>query len=46
MMAAILTPTGDIFNMAMMGVPLYVLYEAGIIIAGMINHPSAYLDKT
>lgn len=45
-MAAMLTPTGDIFNMAMMGVPLYVLYEAGIIIAGMVNHPSTYLDKT
>jgi sec-independent protein translocase protein TatC len=30
--AAILTPTPDIFNMALMGVPLYMLYEAGIII--------------
>jgi sec-independent protein translocase protein TatC len=44
-MAAILTPTPDIFNMAMMGVPLYVLYEAGIIIAGIVNPPSTYLDK-
>jgi sec-independent protein translocase protein TatC len=30
--AAILTPTPDVFNMALMGVPLYMLYEAGIII--------------
>ncbi len=45
-MAATITPSGDIFNMAMMGVPLYILYEAGIIIAGIVNHPSTYLDKT
>jgi sec-independent protein translocase protein TatC len=30
--AAILTPTPDIFNMALMGLPLYLLYESGIII--------------
>jgi sec-independent protein translocase protein TatC len=30
--AAVLTPTPDAFNMALMGVPLYMLYEAGIII--------------
>jgi sec-independent protein translocase protein TatC len=30
--AAILTPTPDVFNMALMGLPLYMLYEAGIII--------------
>jgi len=45
-MAAILTPTPDIFNMAMMGVPLYVLYEVGIIIARIVNPSSTYLDKT
>jgi sec-independent protein translocase protein TatC len=44
-MAAILTPTPDIFNMAMMGVPLYVLYEAGIIIASIVNPHSTCLDK-
>jgi sec-independent protein translocase protein TatC len=26
-----LTPTPDIFNMALMGVPLYLLYEIGLI---------------
>ena len=30
--AAILTPTPDIFNMALMGVPLYLLYESGIVL--------------
>jgi len=29
--AALLTPTPDVFNMMLMGVPLYLLYEAGII---------------
>lgn len=30
--AALLTPTPDVFNMSLMGGPLYLLYEAGIII--------------
>jgi sec-independent protein translocase protein TatC len=29
--SAILTPTPDIFNMALMGLPLYLLYEIGLI---------------
>jgi Sec-independent protein secretion pathway component TatC len=29
--SAVLTPTPDIFNMALMGVPLYLLYEIGLI---------------
>ena len=29
--SAILTPTPDIFNLALMGVPLYLLYEIGLI---------------
>jgi len=31
-LAALLTPTPDAFNMALMGVPLYLLYEAGILV--------------
>ncbi|MBM9536867.1 twin-arginine translocase subunit TatC [Desulfobulbus alkaliphilus] len=31
-LAAMLTPTPDVFNMALMGVPLYFLYEAGILL--------------
>ncbi len=30
--AAVLTPTPDVFNMALMGVPLYLLYESGILL--------------
>ena len=30
--AAVLTPTPDVVNMALMGVPLYLLYESGILI--------------
>ncbi len=32
LVSAILTPTPDIVNMALMGLPLYLLYESGIII--------------
>jgi len=31
-LAAVLTPTPDVFNMLMMGGPLYLLYESGIVI--------------
>ena len=31
-MAALLTPTPDVFNMMLMGGPLYLLYEAGILV--------------
>lgn len=32
-LAAALTPTPDVFNMALMGIPLYLLFEAGIFFA-------------
>lgn len=31
-LAALLTPTPDVFNMLLMGGPLYLLYEAGILV--------------
>ncbi len=31
-MAALLTPTPDVVNMLLMGVPLYLLYEVGIVV--------------
>ena len=37
--AAVLTPTPDVFNMALMGVPLYLLYECGIIIMFLARIP-------
>lgn len=36
-LAAILTPTPDVVNMALMGVPLYLLYEAGICIVQLMK---------
>ena len=35
--AALLTPTPDVFNMMLMGVPLYMLYEVGIITLKMLR---------
>ncbi len=40
-LAAILTPTPDIFNMSLMGIPLYLLYETGILFSRMFVRPSA-----
>ena len=36
-MAAMLTPTPDIVNMLLMGVPLYLLYELGIIVLRLLR---------
>ncbi len=36
-LAALLTPTPDIVNMALMGGPLYLLYEAGILIIRVLK---------
>lgn len=35
--AAVLTPTPDVVNMAFMGVPLYLLYEAGILVIRLLR---------
>ncbi|WP_457575718.1 twin-arginine translocase subunit TatC [Desulfomarina sp.] len=36
-LAALLTPTPDVFNMLMMGGPLYLLYESGIVILKVLR---------
>ena len=36
-LAALLTPTPDVVNMALMGGPLYLLYEAGIVVIGLLR---------
>lgn len=36
-LAAVLTPTPDAVNMALMGVPLYLLYEMGILVIRLVN---------
>lgn len=35
--AALLTPTPDIFNLMLMGVPLYGLYEAGLVVMKILK---------
>lgn len=37
MISAVLTPTPDIVNMALMGMPLYLLYESGIVILRVLG---------
>ena len=34
--AAVLTPTPDLINMALMGLPLYLLYESGILLIRLL----------
>ena len=36
-LAALLTPTPDVFNMMLMGGPLYLLYEIGILVLKMMK---------
>jgi sec-independent protein translocase protein TatC len=35
--AAVVTPTPDVFNMALMGGPLYILFEVGVILVKVIE---------
>jgi sec-independent protein translocase protein TatC len=35
--AAVITPTPDVFNMALMGGPLYILFEIGIILVKIVE---------
>jgi sec-independent protein translocase protein TatC len=39
--AAVVTPTPDVFNMALMGGPLYVLFEIGVILVKIIERKRA-----
>ena len=36
-LAAVITPTPDAFNMSLMGIPLYLLYETGIFFAKRLS---------
>nr|WP_320011366.1 twin-arginine translocase subunit TatC [uncultured Desulfobulbus sp.] len=37
-LAALLTPTPDLVNMGLMGAPLYLLYESGILLIRVLGH--------
>ncbi len=39
--AAVVTPTPDIFNMSLMGVPMYLLFEIGVILVKVIERKRA-----
>jgi sec-independent protein translocase protein TatC len=36
-LAALITPTPDVYNMMLLGVPMYILYEAGIILMKIVE---------
>jgi len=40
-MSAVITPTPDVFNMALMGGPLYILFEIGVILVKIIERKRA-----
>lgn len=44
--AAILTPTPDILTQSMLAIPMYLLYEAGVLVASLLLKKSADNDAT
>jgi sec-independent protein translocase protein TatC len=45
-LSAVLTPTPDIFNMSLMGVPMYLLFEIGVILVKVIERKRAGTDMS
>ncbi|MGB9628712.1 MAG: twin-arginine translocase subunit TatC, partial [Thermodesulfobacteriota bacterium] len=43
-LSAVITPTPDVFNMSLMGGPLYVLFEIGIILMKIIEKRRASIE--
>ena len=43
--AAVITPTPDVFNMALMGGPLYILFEIGVILVKIIERKRARTER-
>jgi Sec-independent protein secretion pathway component TatC len=42
----VITPTQDVFNMLVFAVPMYLLYESGIFLAGIIeNRKKAFIPN-
>ena len=35
--AAVITPTPDVYNMMLVAVPMYILYEAGIVLMKLVE---------
>ena len=45
-LAAVVTPTPDIFNMTLMGGPLYILFEVGVILVKIIERKRSRAEAT
>jgi len=45
-LSAVLTPTPDFFNMALMGGPLYLLFEVGVILVKIIERKRVEAEST
>jgi sec-independent protein translocase protein TatC len=45
-LSAVLTPTPDVFNMALMGGPLYLLFEVGVLLVKIIERRKAKTGRT
>jgi len=43
--AAAVTPTPDVFNMSLMGVPLYLLFEVGVVLVKIIERKRMEAEK-
>jgi sec-independent protein translocase protein TatC len=35
--AALITPTPDVYNMMLLAIPMYILYEAGIVLMKLVE---------
>ena len=44
--SAVITPTPDVFNMALMGGPLYILFEIGVILVRIIERKRARTERS
>jgi sec-independent protein translocase protein TatC len=44
--SAVLTPTPDVFNMTLMGGPLYILFEVGVMLVKIIERKRARVDMS
>jgi sec-independent protein translocase protein TatC len=44
--AAVITPTPDVFNMALMGGPLYILFEIGVILVKIIERKRTRVEMS
>lgn len=43
--AALITPTGDPYNLLLLAVPMYLLYELGILLTRLVPHKGSFLEN-